>query len=446
MEVAFVDDDADLRAAVVQSLELAGLKVMAFASAQEALSRLPTDYPGVVVTDIRMPGMDGLALMRALHARDPDQPVVLITGHGDIDMAVQAMRDGAFDFLSKPYQAERLLTVIRHAAMQRSLVLQNRALREELDEDGQGPALLGNSEVMINLRATLRHLAQSDVDVLVEGETGTGKEVVAMLLHRWSARAQHRFVALNCGALPETIIESELFGHEAGAFTGAQRRRVGSVEHAHQGTLFLDEIESMPMIAQVRLLRVLETRCVTPLGTNEEHPVDIRVVAASKVDLSDPGQRANFRADLYYRLNVVTLRLPPLRERKEDIPMLFAHFAALAAKKYGMAQKIPDAHSLAYMQSHHWPGNVRELAHFAQREVLGVQPVLARERVGEELSLPARMEQFEAQQIRQALARHRGDIKATLQDLRIPRKTFYDKLQRHGISRSDFVEEGLPQS
>ncbi|MGN6024303.1 sigma-54-dependent Fis family transcriptional regulator, partial [Alcaligenes faecalis] len=180
MEVAFVDDDADLRAAVVQSLELAGLKVVACASGQEALSRLPKDYPGVVVTDIRMPGMDGLALMQALHARDPEQPVVLITGHGDIDMAVQAMHDGAFDFLTKPYQAERLLTVIRHAAMQRSLVLQNRALREELDEDGQGPALLGNSEVMVNLRSTLRHLAQSDVDVLVEGETGTGKEVVAM--------------------------------------------------------------------------------------------------------------------------------------------------------------------------------------------------------------------------------------------------------------------------
>ena len=434
MEVAFVDDDADLRAAVVQSLELAGLKVVACASGQEALSRLPKDYPGVVVTDIRMPGMDGLALMQALHARDPEQPVVLITGHGDIDMAVQAMRDGAFDFLTKPYQAERLLTVIRHAAMQRSLVLQNRALRQELDEDGQGPALLGNSEVMVNLRTTLRHLAQSDVDVLVE--------VVAMLLHRWSARAQHHFVALNCGALPETIIESELFGHEAGAFTGAQRRRVGSVEHAHRGTLFLDEIESMPMIAQVRLLRVLETRCVTPLGSNEEHPVDIRVVAASKVDLSDPGQRANFRADLYYRLNVVTLRLPPLRERKEDIPMLFAHFAALAAKKYGMPQKMPDARSLAYMQSHHWPGNVRELAHFAQREVLGVQHPQIKELESEDLSLPARMEQFESQQIRQALARHRGDIKATLQDLRIPRKTFYDKLQRHGILRSDFVQEG----
>ncbi|MGO3132853.1 MAG: sigma-54-dependent transcriptional regulator [Alcaligenes sp.] len=442
MEVAFVDDDADLRAAVVQSLELAGLKVLVCASGQEALSRLPKDYPGVVVTDIRMPGMDGLALMRALHARDPEQPVVLITGHGDIDMAVQAMHDGAFDFLSKPYQAERLLTVIRHAAMQRSLVLQNRALREELDEDGQGPALLGNSEVMINLRATLRHLAQSDVDVLVEGETGTGKEVVAMLLHRWSARAQHRFVALNCGALPETIIESELFGHEPGAFTGAQRRRVGSVEHAHQGTLFLDEIESMPMIAQVRLLRVLETRCVTPLGSNEEHPVNIRVVAASKVDLADPAQRANFRADLYYRLNVVTLRLPPLRERKEDIPMLFAHFAALAAKKYGMPQKMPDARSLTYMQTHHWPGNVRELAHFAQREVLGVPHLDIKDLDVEDLSLPARIEQFESQQIRQALARHRGDIKATLQDLRIPRKTFYDKLQRHGILRSDFVEEG----
>lgn len=439
MHVAVIDDDADLREAVVQCLELAGLKVVTYGDGRQALSQLPHDFPGVVVSDIRMPGLDGLTLMRTLHARDPELPIVLITGHGNIDMAVQAMREGAFDFLTKPYQSERLLTVVRQAMTQRSLVLQNRALQQELDGVGQGPLLLGNSEAIVHLRKTVRHIAQSDVDVLVEGETGTGKEVVATLLHRWSRRALHRLVAVNCGALPESIIESELFGHEAGAFTGAQRRRIGRIEHASQGTLFLDEIESMPLLAQVRLLRVLETRRVTPLGSNEERPVDIRVVAASKVDLADPAQRANFRSDLYYRLNVVTLRLPPLRERKEDIPLLYAHFSELAAQKYGLPRKVPDAACLAWMEAHDWPGNVRELAHFAEREVLGVSNAAPTQEPAGDLSLPARVEQFEARQIRDALARHKGDVKATLQELGIPRKTFYDKLQRHGIQRSDFM-------
>lgn len=442
LRAAFIDDDPDLRAAAAQSLDLAGITVDLFASAQDALAQLPADYPGVIISDIRMPGMDGLALFRALRARDAGQPVILITGHGDIDMAVQAMQEGAFDFLAKPYPTERLLTSTRHAATQRLLTLQNRSLQQALHQNDNEPLMLGESPAMQRLRNTLRHIADADADVLVEGETGTGKEVVASLLHHWSRRASHRLVAINCGALPENIIESELFGHEAGAFTGAQRKRMGRIEYADHGTLFLDEIESMPLAAQIRLLRVLETRSVTPLGTNEERPVDLRVVAATKVDLGQPDNQKQFRADLYYRLNVITLRLPPLRERREDIPLLFTHFCAQAARRFNRPQPPADSRTLAWLDSHTWPGNVRELAHYAERHVLGVSdPGLTQYSASTGLSLPERMERYEAQQIRSALAAHRGDIRATLAELGLPRKTFYDKLQRHGISRSDFAQD-----
>lgn len=438
LRAAFIDDDADLREATAQGLALAGFQVDACASAEEALERLPADYPGVIISDIRMPGMDGLALLRALRARDPAQPVVLVTGHGDIDMAVQAMQEGAYDFLTKPYPRERLLTTARHAATQRALALQNRQLRDTLRGSLDDPPLLGDSPAMVQLRSTLRHIADADADVLIEGETGCGKEVVATLLHRWSRRATQRLVSINCGALPESMIESELFGHEAGAFTGAQRKRVGRIAYAHGGTLFLDEIESMPAQAQVRLLRVLETRSITPLGSNQETPVDLRIVAATKVDLGDPAQRQGFRADLYYRLNVITLRIPPLRERRDDIPLLFAHFCALAARRFGRDAPPPDANTLAWLGSHDWPGNVRELAHFAERHVLGVAQLAASLPTTVD-TLPQRMDRHEARIIRDALAAARGDVKATLAILGIPRKTFYDKLHRHGISRSAFT-------
>lgn len=442
LRAAFIDDDPDLRLATVQSLDLAGIAVDTFANAQEALARLPTDYGGAIISDIRMPGMDGLTLFRTLRARDPEQPVILITGHGDISMAVQAIQEGAFDFLAKPYPTERLLTAVRHAATQRQLVLQNRQLQQALSQNNNEPLMLGNSPAMTRLRNTLRHIADADADVLVEGETGTGKEVVASLLHHWSRRAAHRLVAINCGALPENILESELFGHEAGAFTGAQRKRMGRIEYADRGTLFLDEIESMPPTAQTRLLRVLETRSITPLGTNNDRPVDLRVVAATKIDLGHPDNQRQFRADLYYRLNVVTLRLPPLRERREDITLLFAHFCALAARKFKRPQPPVDSRTLAWLDSHTWPGNVRELAHYAERHVLGVADLATMPHVTHvTLSLPERMERYEAQQICATLAAHRGNIQATLLELGLPRKTFYDKLQRHGINRSDFVRD-----
>jgi len=441
----FIDDDDELLRANAQTLKLHGIAVDAHANARSALPTLTRDFDGVVVSDIRMPDMDGLQLFQRLRDIDPDIPVILITGHGDIATAVQCMRDGAYDFLAKPYAADRLITAIMHAAEKRHLVLENRRLREaafavEADE----VPFIGTTPAMQRIKQTLRHIADADVDVLVEGETGTGKEVVATALHRLSRRRHRALVAINCGALPESVIESELFGHEPGAFTGAQKKRIGRIEHASGGTLFLDEIESMPLAVQVKLLRVLESRQITPLGSNEVRNLDLRVVAATKEDLGSPAIRAKFREDLFYRLNVVTIRIPPLRERREDIPLLFAHYLGHASRRF--QRDIPEmpASIKQHVMTHDWPGNVRELAHFAERVVLGVlntpaPPATMAQDAG--TSLPERMERVEAQLIREALQAHQGDIKATLESLGIPRKTFYDKLQRHGIDRQQYTQQ-----
>ncbi|MER9417648.1 sigma-54 dependent transcriptional regulator [Mesorhizobium sp. M0306] len=441
--VILIDDDRDLLKATAQTLELAGFSVSAFAVAAEALAGLDAGFAGVVVSDIRMPQIDGLQLFNRVLRLDADIPVILVTGHGDIAMAVKAIKDGAYDFITKPFAADRLVQSVRRAAEKRRLVMENRALRDAAGEAQDGLPLIGQTPAMERLRRTLRQIADTDVDVLVTGETGSGKEVVASLLHRWSRRARGNFVALNCGTLPETVIESELFGHEAGAFTGAQKKRIGRIEHASGGTLFLDEIESMPVSTQVQMLRVLEMREVTPLGTNEVRPVDLRVVAAAKVDLGDPRQRGAFREDLYYRLNVVTISIPPLRERREDVALLFFYFAERAAARFHRPVPAVPATVHRHLSDHDWPGNVRELAHFAERFVLGLEegaeaqpPAPAQSNTA--MKLPERLERYEADIIRETLGRNEGDVRRTIEALGIPRKTFYDKLQRHGIVRSDF--------
>ncbi len=292
--VILVDDDADLLKATAQTIELAGFAVSRFSRASDALARIDESFAGVMVSDIRMPEIDGLQLFDRVRKLDPDLPVILMTGHGDIPMAVKAIQDGAYDFITKPFAADRLVQAIRRAAEKRRLVLENRTLRDAAEQARDDLPLIGQTPAMERLRRTLRQIADTDVDVLVTGETGSGKEVVASLIHRWSRRSKGSFVALNCGALPETIIESELFGHEAGAFTGAQKKRVGRIEYSSGGTLFLDEIESMPPATQIHMLRVLEAREVAPLGTNETRPIDLRVVAAAKVDLGDPRSAARF--------------------------------------------------------------------------------------------------------------------------------------------------------
>ena len=441
--VLLIDDDKDLLRATKQTLELAGFSVFTFTSAAEALQALTGEFPGVIVSDIRMPHIDGLQLFDRVRRLDQDLPVILVTGHGDIPMAVKAIQDGAYDFISKPFAADRLVQSVRRAAEKRRLVLDNRALRDAAERAQGDLPLIGQTPAMERLRQTLRQIADTDVDVLVTGETGSGKEVVASLLHRWSRRAKGNFVALNCGALPETVIESELFGHEAGAFTGAQKKRIGRIEHSSGGTLFLDEIESMPASTQVQMLRVLEMREVTPLGTNEVRPIDLRVVAAAKVDLGDPRQRADFREDLYYRLNVVTITIPPLRERRPDIPLLFGYFVDRAAARFKRPAPPISPDLGRYLENHDWPGNVRELSHFAERFVLGLEPAThvdtASSGAGDEaLPLPTRIERYEADIIRETLALNDGDVRRTIETLGIPRKTFYDKLQRHGIERAAF--------
>lgn len=453
--VVFVDDDPDLRRATTQMLKLAGFAVAAFDGAAAALATLGPDFAGPVVSDIRMPQMSGLDLFERLRTIDPEIPVILVTGHADVDLAVQAVRDGVYDFIAKPFDAARLAGTVARAAEKRRLVLENRRLREAASGIGEDVPLVGQTAAIGHLRETIRQVADAAVDVLVLGETGSGKEVVAELLHRWSGRSGN-FVALNCGALPETVLESELFGHEAGAFTGAAKRRIGRIEHASGGTLFLDEIESCPPAIQVKLLRVLETREVEPLGTNERRRLDLRVVAATKVDLGDPAERGDFRPDLYYRLNVVTLAIPPLRERKADAPLLFALFARRAAERFGRAVPTITPAIRRHLERHAWPGNVRELMHYADRVTLGLEtppaagdaadpgaagPGPAGPEAAPDGTLSELVDRYEARLIRDALARHQGDVRATVEALGVPRKTFYDKLKRHGIVRADYGGE-----
>ena len=326
-DVIFVEDDAPLRAATAQALMLAGHDVRAFADARAALAAIPADFAGAIVSDIRMPGMDGLAFLAAVLERDPDLSVILVTGHGDVAMAVSALHRGAFDFLTKPFATEHLTASVARAVERRSLVIENRRLRAAAaavaaDDD----PLIGDSPAMTRLRASIHQLAQIDVDVLVEGETGTGKELVATLLHRLGPRRARPFVAVNCGALPEGLAEIELFGHASDSVAHTRLSRDGQIAASSGGTLLLDEIDSMPLAMQARLLRVLEEREVQPIGETRPRSVDLRVVATTKTSLSDAVAAGRFRADLFYRLDTVRLRVPPLREREGDAFLLFAAF------------------------------------------------------------------------------------------------------------------------
>ncbi|MBI1207746.1 MAG: response regulator [Azospirillum sp.] len=445
-KVLFVDDEKAIRLAGAQTLELAGCDAEPCDSGERALRLIGRDWPGVVVTDVRMPQMDGLTLMKRIQAIDGDLPVILITGHGDIAMAVAAMRDGAYDFIEKPYPADRLVDTVRRALEKRWLVVENRALKAELAglNDGICQPIIGKTAAIERMRRIIASVATTDADVLIFGETGTGKELVARALHGHSVRRTQKFVALNCGALPESIIESELFGHEAGAFTGAIKRRVGRIEFASKGTLFLDEIESMPMSLQVKLLRVLQEREVQPLGSNAQVPVDLRVVAATKTSLKQASAEGRFREDLYYRLNVVTVQIPPLRERKEDIPLLFQHFVDQAVARFQREAPMLTPETTRRLIGHGWPGNVRELRNAADRFVLDIDDGIdlphtdAAGGSGGRLTLADHVDQFEKSLIVNELANHQGNVKATIEALGVPRKTFYDKLRRYGLSRADF--------
>lgn len=435
--ILLVEDDYAVRLGVEQALELADLPVLCFAAAEPALAALEHGGADLLISDVRLPGMDGLRLLKAALAVDPDLPVILMTGHGDIAMAVGAMRDGAYDFIEKPFASDRLVATVTRALEKRRLAAEVGALRKALArQDGLDAALLGRSPGMMGVKKLIRQVADTGADVLILGETGSGKEMVARALHQFSNRASKPFVAINCGAIPDSMVESELFGHEAGAFTGAAKTRIGKLEFADGGTVFLDEIESMPLSAQVKLLRVLQDRKVERLGSNRSIDLNIRFVAATKEDLGALARQGRFREDLYFRLNVVPLSLPPLRRRRDDIPLLLDHFLLLAADRLGRAPVLLPAGDRQALLAHGWPGNVRELRNVADRVALGL-PALLTEGV-EAVGLAAQVEAFERQLISTALADHKGDVAAAAETLAVPKKTLYDKLKRFGIEIDSF--------
>ncbi len=442
-QVIVVDDEQAIREAVQQWLELSGLRVQSCANAAQALALVDRDFAGIVVSDVRMPGTDGLQLLDSLLELDRDLPVILVTGHGDVPMAVQALRNGAYDFIEKPFTPERLLDSVRRALDKRRLVCENRQLRQQFArKDHIEAQLLGVSRPMENLRRQILELAGTSVNILLRGDTGSGKERVARCLHDFSARADKPFVALNCAAIPEQLFESELFGHESGAFTGAQGKRIGRIEHADGGTLFLDEVESLPLAQQVKLLRVLQERTLERLGSNRSIQVDLRVISAVKPDLLDEVKAGRFREDLYYRLNVASLRIPPLRERRDDIPLLFEHFARQAAQRNGRDISPLPTSELARLLDHDWPGNVRELINAAERHALGLSTPTDSGAVLPAQSLAEQMEAFEAQCLHRALQQCQGNIAEVMNLLQLPRRTLNEKMQRHGLQRNSYRPAG----
>ncbi len=445
--IILVDDEKHIRLAAGQTLELAGYDVTTLERGERVLELLSDDWNGVLISDINMPGMDGLELLERVGAIDADLPMILITGHGDISMAVSAMRAGAYDFIEKPFAADLLLDVVRRAMEKRALTIENRRLKLELEaQSAPGPRLLGNAPAVTQLRRLLHSIADAPADILIQAETGAGKDLMARYIHEHSGRREHNFVAINCGAVPENLIESELFGHEKGAFTDARSRRIGKFEHANGGTLFLDEIESMPLALQIKLLRVLEERAIERLGSNDVIALDLRVIAATKTDLKALAAQGEFREDLYYRLNVVRLDIPPLRERREDIGLLFQHFALIASAQYNREIPTLSAERLHSLMLHDWPGNVRELRNLAERYVLLGESgsfdfdnrLIIDSDGTASLSLPDQVERFEKMLIQAALSRTGGSIRDTLEFLGLPRKTLYDKMKKYGLDKSDF--------
>jgi len=454
--IAVVDDDEAARLSIAQMIRLRGYRVQIFSSAEAALA-----WPGLpevdcMVTDVKMPGMNGEELLAEVLRRGFAIPVVLVTGHGDVAMAVRCLKTGAYDFLEKPFEDDVLLACVRRAvervALRREAEELRRRLRMLSPEDDGRFGMVGRSQPMADLYEQIEVVAGSEAPVLIGGETGTGKELVAHAIRAGSPRANGPFVPVNAGALPEATLESELFGHARGAFTGAESERAGKLVSASGGTLLLDEIESMPIRAQVHLLRVLEDGLVQPLGDDEPRKVDIRLLATTKVDLQDEVRRGRMREDFYHRIAVLSIVVPPLRERREDIPLLISHFLKQAAARNGVPMPHVPEKTLADMVHHAWPGNVRELKNAVERMVItghsgSTGPFAADESFSTArlLSMPStagrlrdEMELTERRIIEAALSENAGEINGTAQALGISRRALYDRMKKYGLQKEGF--------
>ena len=453
--VLVVDDDAGTRKVARANLSLEGFEVLVASSTADALDRLADADPLAVVTDLKMPDLDGIALMERIHAERPWLPVILVTAHATVETAVQALRRGAHHYLTKPVRWDELALVLRQAVAHERARRDLERLKTELDRASGFEELVGESPSMQEVFRVVQQVAPADATVLLRGETGTGKELVARALHRRSPRRDRPFVAVNCTAVPRELMESEFFGHERGAFTGATARRQGRFQQADGGTLFLDEVGDVELEVQAKLLRVLQEREVTRVGGDRAEQVDVRVVAATNRDLEELVQQGRFRDDLYYRLNVIPLRLPALRERKGDLPALVDHFVRSFAERYGRPVPMPPPEILAAAQSYPWPGNVRELRNVCERAALmgwdAVAPLLGAVGVAAaavtssaEFSLPlldarARLvERFEREYLTRLLRAHKGKVGEVARAAGIAERNLYEKMKAYGLSRDDY--------
>ena len=452
--ILIVDDEPGVRSALGGVLRDEGYEVDAVDSGEACLDRLARQTYDVVVLDIWLPGMDGLATLARMRERQIDVQVVIISGHGNIESAVRAIKMGAFDFVEKPLSLEKTVLVVRNALRQRTLEVENRALRAKVDAQH---TMVGESYAMVKLREQVAMAAPTNGRVLIFGENGTGKELVARNIHQLSRRRAAPFVEVNCAAIPEDLIESELFGHVRGAFTGAVADRRGKFEAAHGGTIFLDEIADMSLKTQAKVLRVLQEQVMEAVGGSTRIKVDARVLAATNKDLTAEIRASRFREDLYFRLNVVPIFVPSLRERQEDIPLLAEHFMAMLAREYGRRPKTFEADALIALRQYSWPGNVRELRNVIERLMIMVpgDRVSSRDlsfldqslastateppatgKTSVEAPLHEARDRFERDYILRALAFQQGNISRTAEMLGIERSNLYRKMRAFGIAPS----------
>jgi DNA-binding NtrC family response regulator len=452
--VLLAEDETVLRESLAELLATEGYEVLQAANGKEAYALVLERPVDVVLTDMRMPEMDGLTLLGHLQQIAPQTPVIVVTAFGTVETAVNAMRSGAHDYLLKPVQFDDMLLKVQRALEFGELSRTQKVITEQLAEESTFHNLVGHSQSMAKLFAMVKRLSSVKSNVVIVGESGTGKELFARAIHYNGSTRDQPFVPVNCGALPDTLIESELFGYRKGAFTGAMRDKIGYFEAANRGTLFLDEISTLPMEVQSSLLRVLEERAVTPVGDTRARPVDVRIVAASNQDLEKLTEQKLFREDLLFRLNVVKLQLPPLRQRKEDIPLLVHHFLSKYSREMGKKITTITNGAMRAMLSHPWRGNVRELENVIERSVIfadgteiGVQHLpFATEGLTDDVDedLKVAMDHFERQHILYSLRRHHFDKTETAKSLGIGVSSLYRKLDALGINKNE--ADGTPDA
>jgi two-component system, NtrC family, response regulator GlrR len=441
--ILLVDDDESLLHLLSLRLKSAGLEVQTATSGSEALSRLPVFQPHLIITDLRMEGMDGMAVFDAVHRQYPTLPVIILTAHGSIQEAVAATKRGVYTFLTKPFDSKELL-----AQVDKALELAGEVeTGESGDEQDLKREIITRSPLMEDLLRQARLVARADASVFIQGESGTGKELLARAIHRASPRANGRFVAVNCTSIPADLLESELFGHKRGSFTGATRDHPGLFKAANKGTLFLDEIGDMPLMFQAKLLRALQERVVRPVGATEDEPVDVRLISATHQNLEQAMRERRFREDLYYRLNVVTLELPPLAARREDIPLLAAHFIAQLGDRYGARVKGFSPEAMEALTRYDWPGNIRQLYNVVEQTVaLSTTPLIPatlvekalREPPAELPSLVEMRQRAEREYITQLLQLTGGNVTRAARLAQRNRTEFYKLLNRYHLDPALF--------